>query len=27
VARWTNRTVRNRRPVFAPADLAVGASA
>ena len=20
VARWTNRTVRNRRPVFAPAD-------
>ena len=27
VARWTNRTVRNRRPVFAPTDLAVGASA
>jgi len=27
VARWTNRTVRSRRPAFAPADLAVGASA
>ena len=27
VARWTNRTVRSRRPAFASADLAVGASA
>ncbi len=27
VARWTNRTVRSRRPALAPADLAVGASA